>query len=134
MPYFAVNRVTGNPLRVHTRTRRRGPEGPLPVAGLRRPWMAGPGAGSSVAGGLGQLDGRRREALDAVERQALRVRRVGIVLDVDHDDLAGAEVLEEQALGDRVFHHALDGPAQRSGTEGRVVALLAQEELRGLGD
>ena len=54
-----------------------------------------------------------------------------IGLGVDDDDLAGAELLVEELLGERVLDEALDGPTQRPGAERGVVALVGQEELGG---
>ena len=59
---------------------------------------------------------------------------LGIGLDVDDDDLAGAELLVEDPLGQRVLDEALDRPAQRPGAELRVVALLGQDFLGGGGE
>src|SRR5215212_10547537 len=49
------------------------------------------------------------------------------VLGVDHDHLAGGELLPQELLGQRVLDHPLDGPAQRPGPQGGVVALLGQQ-------
>ena len=68
------------------------------------------------------------------ERDPLLARLVGVVLGVDDDDLAGAELLVEQRLGQRVLDEALDGPAQRPGAELRVVALVGQQQLGRLGE
>src|SRR5436190_22338378 len=84
---------------------------------------------SEVGGtGLGQLDRRWFEAFDALERE-LEVSGLGVGLRVDDDDLAGAELLVEELLGQHVLDVALDGPTQRPGAEGGVVALVGHEAL-----
>jgi hypothetical protein len=55
------------------------------------------------------------------------------VLGVDDHHLAGGELLPQELLGQRVLDHPLDGPAQRAGAEGGVVALLGQQVLGALG-
>ena len=87
---------------------------------------------SGVAG-LGELHRRGLEALHRPEHDDL-LARLGVVLDVDEDDLAGAELLEQQPLGERVLDQALDGPAQRPGAQLRVVALVGEEVLGLLGE
>src|SRR6478672_1243557 len=97
------------------------------------------GAGSMATGGLSdgvggagacQLDRRglgrplRGPEDDPALAFLLRVR-----LGVDHDRLAGAELLPQDLLRHRVLDQALDGTAQRPGTERRVVALLREEVL-----
>ena len=86
----------------------------------------------AAVGGAGELHGRRLEALDRTEDDSLLVRAIGVVLGVDDDDLAGAELLVEDALGERVFDLPLDRTTQRPGAEGRVIAALREEDLRGL--
>ena len=44
------------------------------------------------------------------------------------DDLTGAELLPEQPLRQRILDEALDGPTQRTSAEGRVVALVGEED------
>ena len=78
--------------------------------------------------GLRQLDRRRLEALDAPEGE-LHLVGLGVLLGVDDDDLPGAELLVEELLGQLVLDEALDGPAQRAGAEGGVVALVGDERL-----
>src|SRR5438093_366413 len=87
-----------------------------------------------VDAGAGELHGRRREALDPAEGDAPLARVVGIVLGVDDDDLAGAELFGEDALRQRVLDEALDRAPQWTSPEGGVVAPLGQEHLRRLRD
>src|SRR5579885_1607778 len=84
---------------------------------------------------LGELGRRGHEALDRPEGDALlALRRLGVVLHVDDHDLAGAELLVEQALGHRVLDEALDGTPQRPGAQRRVVALVGEVVLGGRRD
>jgi hypothetical protein len=84
---------------------------------------------SDVGGtGLRQLDGRRLEALHALEGQ-LDLVGLGVLLGVDDDDLSGTELLVEELLGELVLDEALDRPPQRAGAEGGVVALVGDEDL-----
>ena len=80
----------------------------------------------------GQLHGRGLEALDRPEHDLASRPGSGSSLGVDDDDLAGAELLVEEPLGQRVLDQALDGPAQRPGAEGGVVAPVGEEQLGGL--
>src|SRR5690606_40118575 len=82
---------------------------------------------SGVAG-LRELHRRGHEPRDRPEREAA-LARLRVVLDVDDDDLAGPDLLEQELLGDRVLDQPLDGPTQRTGAELRVVALVGQEVL-----
>src|SRR5262249_19156515 len=75
----------------------------------------------------GQLDRRRLDALDGAEHD---LGRVAFALNVDDDGLPGVELLPQDLLGECVLDVALDGPAQRPGTQLRVVALLGQVQLR----
>ena len=87
---------------------------------------AGPGS-VRLGAGAGQLHRRRLHALDGrkvsccspatsggapfTSKAAAWSRRDG--LHVDHDGLAHAELLPQDALRQRVLDHLLDGPAQR---------------------
>ena len=64
----------------------------------------------------------------------MRLRTGFVGPDVDEDDRAGTELLEQEPLGHRIFDQALDGPAQRPGAERRVVAPLGQEQLGRVGE
>ena len=88
------------------------------------------GAGGGGGAGAGQLDRRGLEALDGERKPSLHDLAV---LDVDDDRLAGPELLPEELLRQRVLDQALDGPAQRPGTERGVVALVDRELLGRLG-
>src|SRR4051812_1481860 len=80
--------------------------------------------------GLGQLHGRRLEALDGPEHDhVLALGRLGIGLGVDDHDLAGSDLLVEELLGERVLYEALEGTAQRPGSEGGVVAAVDEKGL-----
>ena len=57
-----------------------------------------------------------------------------VVLDVGHDQLAGAEVTHEDLLGQHVLDLALDRAAQRPGAERGVVALVGEPGLGVLGE
>ncbi|MEM9610818.1 MAG: ATP-dependent Clp protease ATP-binding subunit, partial [Actinomycetota bacterium] len=71
---------------------------------------------------------RRVEALHRTEREL-----VVVLVHVDHDELAGRELLVEDLLGQGVLDVALDGSPQRTSTEGRVVAGLGEPHLGGIG-
>ena len=83
-------------------------------------WSAGPASASSTGGGSKPSTARNTIAVLA---------GLGVGLGVDDDDLAGAELLVEEPLGQRVLDEALDGPAQRAGAERGVVAPVGQEQL-----
>src|SRR6266487_240619 len=86
------------------------------------------GTGSAAEVG-GHRVGHEGRLVSAAEDQ-LGVLDVGrVALAVDEDDLAGAQLVEQDPLGQRVLDLALDGPAQRPGAQHRVVALLGQELL-----
>src|SRR5690554_487561 len=125
MPGDATPRQTSHDHPGRT-TRTSHPGGRL-VTGSRR--LAGRRARSGLAG-LGELHGRRLEALDGPEGELL-LAGLRVVLHVHDDDLAGVELLVEELLGERVLDEALDGPAQRAGAERGVVALVGDEGLRG---
>src|SRR5215211_5161576 len=109
---------------------------PRPAPSMTRMLTAKPPGdpGASPIPGVGQLGrlllagqlGRRD-----VDVGGLVQRAEGdlAVLGVDHDHLAGGELLPQELLGQRVLDHSLDGPAQRPGPEGGVVALLGQQVL-----
>src|SRR5437879_6006467 len=65
---------------------------------------------------FGELDGRWFDAFDGTEDDL-------VVLRVHDDREAGAELLPQDPLRERVLDHALDGAPQRTGAERRVVAL-----------
>src|SRR5690606_28689238 len=75
-----------------------------------------PATASALGGlrspGLGQLHRRRGEALDRPEDDDVLVG-LRVDLGVDHDDLAGPDLLQEELLRDRVLDQALDRPAER---------------------
>src|SRR5579859_495720 len=70
----------------------------------------------------------RWQLFDAVAH----LQRQVVVDDDGFHEVAGVELAFEQALGQRVFDHALDGAAQRARAVLRVEAFFDQEVLRGL--
>src|SRR5215210_2772899 len=74
---------------------------------------------------------RQRRLLLAGEGER---RLVALAGRIDQDDLTGAHLAEEDLLGQDVFDLALDGAAQRPGTEHGVVALLGEQLLSGDGE
>ena len=93
---------------------------------VSRAQSAGPASASSIGGGSKPSIGP--------EHDHCLARALGIGLGVDDDDLAGAELLPEEPLGQRVLDQALDGPAQRPGAERRVVAPVGEEDLGRVGE
>src|ERR1700704_6533019 len=83
-----------------------------------------------VGGAVGQLDRRRlRRSLRGPEDDPALAFLLRVGLGVDHDGLAGPELLPEDLLRHRVLDQALDGTAQGPSTERGVVALLREEIL-----
>src|SRR3954470_8484132 len=83
---------------------------------------------------LGAREGDRR-GVGQVDRLGLATERELLVrvlaLDVHHDDLTRGQLAVEDLLAQRVLDLALDGPAQRPGTQDRVEAAVGQQLLGG---
>ena len=88
---------------------------------LRSRRSPGRGRGSHASGAIrpGRPRPARPAGLDALDGPEDDLA----VLDVDDDRLAGAELLPQELLRQRVLDQALDGAAERPGAERRVVAL-----------
>src|SRR4051794_6870507 len=98
------------------------------LLGLSRLVLVTLGAREGHRRGVGEID---RLGL-AAEGELLR-RALGVV-DVDHDDLTSGQLAVEDLLRQRVLDLALDGPAQRPGTQHRVEAAVRQQLLGSRGD
>src|SRR5712692_11240878 len=84
-------------------------------------------------GGVHQFHRRRlRRALRGPEDDPALALLLRIGFGVDHDGLAGPELLPEDLLRHRVLDQALDRTAQGPSAERRVVALLREEVLGGI--
>ena len=96
-------------------------------------------SGASPASGPARRR-RARPAAGVAPSTARKVSRFSPLVDSGSSSTstmiicAGAELLVEQPLGQRILDQALDGPAQRAGAERRVVAPVGQEELGRVGE
>src|ERR1700694_1742820 len=82
--------------------------------------------------GLGQIRLRRLGRLGRADEREHRVLAAAFavpVVDIDGDQLAGSNLLEEDLLRERVLDLALDGAPQRTRTQHRVETALVQQGL-----
>src|SRR5689334_16465857 len=82
-----------------------------------------------VASALRGRSDLRNARLGVAFKRELRV--VAFALDVNHNDVAGVDVAEQDLLGQLVLDFALDGAAQRPGTHRGIVTTRGQENLGG---
>ena len=82
--------------------------------GVIEPYSAEPLPASSTGGG--SMPSMARKTISSSSR-------------VDHDRLAGVELLPQDLLRERVLDHALDRTPQRPGAERGVVALRREQQL-----
>src|SRR5919197_276951 len=92
----------------------------------------GSGRGRGLLGRIARLVRRDRDLLGRDLARNDRDVDLVLVLAIDEDRRAGAELAPEDEVGQRVLDVALDRAAQRPGAHRRVVALLDEELLRGV--
>ena len=90
----------------------------------------GRGAGAAAAASTGGASGSGAFSSPTKVKIASSPSPVG----VDHHDLTGAQLAEEDLLREHVLDLALDRAAQRPGTQDRVVAPLGEQVLGRAGE